>query len=77
MKKAAILSNLLLVFGLGMLVGVLFAPRSGEKTRKMLAEKMEDSCGCACTNLADKAAMLKGRISEYMEELKQKVEDVD
>ncbi|MGM0366796.1 MAG: YtxH domain-containing protein, partial [Actinomycetota bacterium] len=66
MKKSGILSNLLLVFGLGVLIGILFAPRSGEKTRKMLAEKMEDTCGSTCTNLIDRVAMLKGRINEYM-----------
>jgi len=77
MNKSGILSNLLLVFGLGVLIGILFAPRSGEKTRKILAEKMENTCGCACTSLIDRLAMLKGRISEYMDELKEKVEDMN
>ncbi len=77
MKKIGVLANLLLVFGLGVLVGLLFAPRTGEKTRKIIAEKMEDTCGCACTNLSDKIALFKGRLSDYMDDLKQKVEDVD
>ncbi|MCG9479469.1 MAG: YtxH domain-containing protein [Actinomycetia bacterium] len=77
MKNQRVFTNLLLTFGLGVIAGILFAPRSGEKTRKILAERAEQSIGCACTTLIDKMAMLKGRIGEYLEDMKEKVEDAD
>jgi len=70
MKNQKFFTNLLLTFGLGVVVGILFAPRSGEKTRKILAERAEQSSGCACTTLIDRMAMLKGRIGEYVDDLK-------
>jgi len=77
MKKSGVLGNLLLVFGLGVLLGVLFAPRRGEETRKMIAEKMEDTCGLTCANMVDRAAVLKSRACEYIDDLKERMEEVD
>jgi gas vesicle protein len=37
------LPYLLLGIGLGVVAGILFAPQSGEKTRRMIREKAEDS----------------------------------
>ncbi|MGM0368282.1 MAG: YtxH domain-containing protein [Actinomycetota bacterium] len=77
MRKSGLFSNFILIFGLGFLLGILFAPRAGDKTRKILAEKFEEGCGSLCTNLTDRVAMLKGRMQEYLNELKEKAEEVE
>ncbi len=77
MRKSGIFSNFIIIFGLGVLIGLLFAPRSGDKTRKILAEKVEEGCGSLCTNLTDRIAMLKGRMQEYLDELKEKTEETE
>lgn len=77
MRNQKIFTNLLLTFSLGIVVGILFAPRSGDKTRKILAEKVEQSCGSALTSLMDRIVMFKGRLGEYMDDLKEKAEDTN
>lgn len=77
MRKSGFFTNFILIFGLGVIIGILFAPRSGEKTRKILSEKIEKGCGNMCTNLTDKMAMFRGRMQEYLNELKEKTEDIE
>ncbi len=77
MRKSGWFTNFIFIFGLGVLIGILFAPRPGDKTRKILAEKMEERCGNIYTNLADRLAMLRGKIQEYLNDLKEKTEDIE
>ncbi|MDD3776246.1 MAG: YtxH domain-containing protein [Actinomycetota bacterium] len=76
MRSQRIVANLLLTFGLGVVVGILFAPKSGEQTRKILAGKIEQYCGSTCTSIVDQMAMFRGRMGEYLSDLKEKAEDI-
>ena len=76
MNNSNIFSYLCLAFGLGVLCGILFAPRPGEETRKILIDQMEDSYEKACDFITDGAARAKKQVQEYMEDLKERVEEV-
>jgi gas vesicle protein len=56
--------------GIGAVVGILFAPRSGEETREMIRERMDDARDLA----ARKTRELKERASELGERGKEFVE---
>jgi gas vesicle protein len=74
MKKSEVFGYLILAFGLGAVIGILFAPRKGEETRKILTEKMEDNCKQACDLVTDKVAKFRNQFSDYMEDLKEGIE---
>lgn len=74
MKKSEVFGYLILAFGLGAVIGILFAPRKGEETRKILTEKMEDNCKQVCDLVTDKVVKFRNQFSDYMEDLKEGIE---
>jgi len=75
MKSSDVLGYSLIVFGLGVLVGVLIAPRKGEESRKILKEYMEEHCGETCEFITEKAAQAGKKAKEYFEELKKGIDE--
>jgi len=75
MKNSDIFGYTLLVFGLGILTGILIAPRKGEETRKILREQMEECCGKTCEFITEKAAQVRKQAQKYAEELKKNMEE--
>jgi gas vesicle protein len=75
MKNSDIFGYTLLIFGLGILTGILIAPRKGEETRKILREQMEECCGKTCEFITEKAAQVRKQTQKYAEELKKNMEE--
>ncbi len=75
MKNSDIFGYTLLIFGLGILTGILIAPRKGEETRKILREQMEECCGKTCEFITEKAAQVRKQAQKYAEELKKNMEE--
>lgn len=77
MKSSDIFSYILLVFGLGVITGLLIAPRKGEETRKLLKEHMEECCGRAGGFITEKAAEIKKQAGKFEETLKENLEETE
>ncbi|GAH59540.1 unnamed protein product [marine sediment metagenome] len=77
MKNSDIFGYTLLIFGLGILTGILIAPRKGEETRKILREQMEECCGKTCEFITEKAAQVRKQAQKYAEELKKGMEETE
>ena len=77
MKNSDIFGYTLLILGLGIIVGILIAPRKGEETRKILSEQMEECCGKTCEFITEKAAQVKKQAQKYAEELKKNMEETE
>lgn len=77
MKNSDIFGYTLLIFGLGILTGILIAPRKGEETRKILREQMEECCGKTCEFITEKAAQVRKQAQKYAEELKKGMEEAE
>ena len=77
MKSSDIFGYSLLIFGLGVLTGILIAPRKGEETRKILREQMEECCGKTCGFITEKTAQVKKQAQKYAEELKKNMEETE
>lgn len=77
MKNSDIFGYTLLILGLGIIVGILIAPRKGEETRKILREQMEECCGKTCEFITEKAAQVKKQAQKYAEELKKGMEETE
>ena len=76
MKNSDVFGYSLIVFGLGVLVGVLIAPRKGEETRRILRKQMEECCGESCCEfITEKAAQVGKKAQEYIEGLKKGTEE--
>ncbi|GAG72201.1 unnamed protein product [marine sediment metagenome] len=75
MKNSDIFGYTLLILGLGIIVGILIAPRKGEETRKILREQMEECCGKTCEFITEKAAQVRKQAQKYAEELKKNMEE--
>ena len=75
MKNSDIFGYTLLILGLGIIVGILIAPRKGEETRKILSEQMEECCGKTCEFITEKAAQVRKQAQKYAEELKKNMEE--
>ena len=75
MKNSDIFGYTLLILGLGIIVGILIAPRKGEETRKILREQMEECCGKTCEFITEKAAQVRKQTQKYAEELKKNMEE--
>lgn len=76
MNNSNIFSYLFLAFGLGVLCGFLFAPRPGEETRKILTDQVEEATEKVYDFITDRTARARKQVQEYMEDLKEKVEEV-
>ena len=63
------MGNFLLGFGIGVTVGVLFAPKSGSETRQYLADKANQSSDY----LAQQGQQLKDSASDLLDRGKQAV----
>lgn len=57
------MGNFLLGFGIGLTVGVLFAPKSGPETREYISNKASDSSDY----IADQAQQLKNSASDLVD----------
>lgn len=77
MKNSDIFGYTLLILGLGIIVGILIAPRKGEETRKILSEQMEECCGKTCEFITEKAAQVRKQAQKYAEELKKGMEEAE
>ena len=77
MKNSDMFGYTLLILGLGIIVGILIAPRKGEETRKILREQMEECCGKTCEFITEKAAQVRKQAQKYAEELKKNMEEAE
>ena len=77
MKNSDMFEYTLLILGLGILTGILIAPRKGEETRKILREQMEECCGKTCEFITEKAAQVRKQAQKYAEELKKNMEEAE
>ena len=77
MKNSDIFEYTLLILGLGIIVGILIAPRKGEETRKILREQMEECCGKTCEFITEKVAQVRKQAQKYAEELKKNMEETE
>ena len=77
MKNSDMFGCSLILFGLGVIVGVLIAPRKGEETRKILRGYMKEYCGDTYEFIAEKAAQAGKKAQEYIEELKKGIEEAE
>jgi len=59
MRKTQFFWYLLTVFGVGVLFGLLYAPRKGIESRKVLIDKMQDCYKQSCDFITTKAKELK------------------
>jgi gas vesicle protein len=75
MKDSDIFGYSLIVFGLGILVGLLVAPHKGEETREILRKYLKEYCGETCGFITEKAAQVGKKAQEYIEELKKGMEE--
>jgi gas vesicle protein len=62
-NKASMISYLLIGFGIGSLIGILFAPKSGEETRTFFYTKADESREYA----ENKARELRDRAEDLIE----------
>jgi gas vesicle protein len=76
MKDSDILGYSLMIFGLGILVGLLVAPHKGEETREILRKYLKEYCSETFEFITKKTAQVGKKAQEYIEELKQGVEEV-
>ena len=77
MKSSDIFGYSLLIFGLGVLAGILIAPRRGEETRKILREQMEECCSKTCGFISEKTAEVRKQAEKYAEKLKKNMEEAE
>jgi gas vesicle protein len=75
MKDSDILGYSLMVFGLGVLVGLLVAPHKGGETREILKKYLKEYCGETFEFITKKASQVGKKAQEYIEELKKGVEE--
>ena len=75
MKSSNAFGCTLLIFGLGVLVGILIAPRKGEETRKILKERTKECCSKTCGFITEKTAEVRKQAEKYAEKLKKNMEE--
>lgn len=76
MKDSDILGYSLMIFGLGILVGLFIAPHKGEETRKILSKYLKEYCGETFKFITDKTSQAGKKAQDYIDELKRSVEEV-
>jgi len=74
MNDSDIIGFSLIVFGLGVLTGLLIAPRKGEESREILKEHVEDYYGRAMDFIGEKIGETKKHSEEYEKKMKEDVE---
>ncbi len=67
------LSGFIIGAAVGLAAGILFAPRSGEETRKRIQDKAKEYTDDATQKLSDKIDKLREHVSEAGKEVKSKV----
>jgi hypothetical protein len=76
MKNSDVFSYSLLVFGLGVITGLLVAPRKGEETRKMLAENIKECQDKTCKFVTEKTSELKKSAGKFEESLRKDLGEI-
>lgn len=76
MKDSDIIGYSLMIFGLGILVGLIIAPRKCEETREILRKYLKEYCGETLEFITEKASQVGKKAQEYIEELKKGIEEV-
>jgi len=64
MNRSQLFGYVLTIFGLGVLIGMLYAPRKGSESREILVDKMQDYYKQSCSFVKEKAKELKDNIDE-------------
>ncbi|MCL4386013.1 MAG: YtxH domain-containing protein [Cyanobacteria bacterium] len=75
MKKSDIFGFMLLTLGLGIVTGILIAPKSGKETRKDLSEKFEKCFEEACDFLTYESGRIKSKVNDAADYFKSKLND--
>jgi len=75
MKSSNAFGCTLFIFGLGVLAGILIAPRRGEETRKILREQMEECCSKTCGFITEKTEEVRKQAEKYAKTLKKNMEE--
>jgi gas vesicle protein len=75
MKKSDIFGFMLLTLGLGIVTGILIAPKSGKETRKDLSEKFEKGFEEACDFLTYESGRIKSKVNDTVDYFKSKLND--
>ena len=74
MNDSDILGYSLIIFGLGVLTGLLIAPRKGEESREILKEQVKNYCSRTLDFISEKARETKKYAEEYEKKVKENVE---
>jgi gas vesicle protein len=64
---------MLLTLGLGILTGILIAPKAGKETRKELSEKFEKGFEEACDFLTYESGRIKSKVNDTVDFIKDKI----
>jgi len=73
MKNSDIFGYTLLIFGLGIIAGLLVAPRKGEETRMILKENIGQFYNNASSFVTEKASEIKKYAGKYEEEIRKSI----
>jgi len=73
MRKGDVFGFMLLTLGLGILTGILIAPKSGKETRKELSEKFEKGFEEACDFLTYESGRIKSKVNDTVDFIKDKI----
>ena len=73
MRKGDVFGFMLLTLGLGILTGILIAPKSGKETRKELSEKFEKGFEEVCDFLTYESGRIKSKVNDTVDFIKDKI----
>jgi len=73
MRKGDVFGFMLLTLGLGILTGILIAPKAGKETRKELSEKFEKGFEEACDFLTYESGRIKSKVNDTVDFIKDKI----
>ncbi|MDD3819501.1 MAG: YtxH domain-containing protein [Actinomycetota bacterium] len=76
MKNSDVFGYTLLIFGLGVITGLLVAPRKGEETRKILVENIEECRDRTCKFVTEKTSELKKNAEKFEESLRKDLGEI-
>jgi len=75
MKRGDIFGFMLFALGLGILTGILIAPKSGRETRRDLSEKLEKGFEEISDFVTYESGRIKAKVNETVDSLKNKFEE--